>query len=247
MTNINKIMKGFKFFLIIPVFLLGCKDSAEEKNSASSRDPITSLTPGQSNSSKNTVDRSAGAEGSEDINDLTWHYKFGDDGNGNVQQVEIALSDSQAKEVEGELVIPGEINGAIVEVIGEGAFMGADQLTSVVLPVTTTRIESGAFYNSTNLEKVTIPDGVTHIGDGAFYNCTALTSITIPASVKSIGMRAFADCGMLESITFLGEPPRLLREESQFHNTRAWIYYNPDFEGWHEKFGDRPTRPIDTP
>ena len=163
------------------------------------------------NGVKNT---SAGATGSEDINDLTWRYKFGDDGNGNVQQVEIALSREQALAVEGELVIPGEINGATVEVIGEGAFMDANQLTSVVLPVTTTRIESGAFYNNKNLEKVTIPNGVTHIGEGAFYNCTALRSITIPASVKSICMLAFADCGMLESITFLGEPPRLLREES---------------------------------
>lgn len=239
-------MKVTKFFLIIPVFFLGCKDSVKEKNSASSKDPITSLTAKQAkaNGVKNT---SAGATGSEDINDLTWRYKFGDDGNGNVQQVEIALSREQALAVEGELVIPGEINGATVEVIGEGAFMDANQLTSVVLPVTTTRIESGAFYNNKNLEKVTIPNGVTHIGEGAFYNCTALRSITIPASVKSIGMRAFADCGMLESITFLGEPPRLLSEESQFQNTRAWVYYNPDFEGWHEKFGDRPTRPIDTP
>ena len=239
-------MKAIKFFLIIPFVILGCKDSVKEANPASSKEPITSLTSKQAkpNGSENTAGRS---EGSEEIKDLTWKYKFGDDGNGNVQQVEIALTRSQAKEVKGELIIPGKINGAIVEVIGEGAFMDANQLTSVVLPVTTTRIESGAFYNNKNLEKIAIPDGVTYIGEGAFYNCTALRSITIPASVKSIGMRAFADCGMLESITFLGEPPRLLDESTQFHGTQAWVYYNPDFEGWEkvgERFGNRPIRAL---
>ena len=82
-----------------------------------------------------------------------------------------------------------------------------------------------------------------------------MEAIVIPASVTSIGSRAFADCKNLKSITFLGAPPQLHEELTQFEGTEAWVYYNSDLEGWAEagvlgngeRFGKRPTRPIDTP
>jgi hypothetical protein len=208
-------MKASKFFLIISLFILGCKDSGKEAAqalSAKSQPPVSGL---PSNGTK----------------------------------------DPQEQKLEGDLVIPAVINGVEVKVIGEGAFMGADKLTGVILPASTTRIESGAFYNNTSLKNVSIPDGVTYIGDGAFYSCTSMEAITIPASVTSIGMRAFADCTNLGSITFLGDPPQLHEELSQFDGTAAWVYYNSDLEGWEkvgvlgngERFGNRPTRPIERP
>ena len=240
-------MKAFKFFLIIPVFLLGCKDSAEEKTVTpkGSQSTLTSLPSGGGKANGKVVLGEGG--GSLNIDGITWDVNLTAGAGGQADEAIIGISDSQAQELEGELVIPDEIDGIAVNVIGQAAFMGANQVTSVVLPVSTTRIGNAAFYNNSSLENVTIPNGVTHIEDAAFYNCTSMEAIVIPASVTNIGPRAFADCKNLTSITFLGEPPQLDTELSQFHGTQAWVYYNPDFEGWEkvgERFGNRPIRAL---
>ena len=48
-----------------------------------------------------------------------------------------------------------------------------------------TSIGEGAFSGCTNLTSVTIPESVTSIGKDTFSGCTGLTSITIPTSVTS--------------------------------------------------------------
>ena len=61
-------------------------------------------------------------------------------------------------------------------------------------------IGDNAFYGCSNLSSVTIPNSVTTIGEFAFSNCSGLTSITIPNSVTSIGDHAFWFCSGLTSI-----------------------------------------------
>ena len=80
-------------------------------------------------------------------------------------------------DIEGRLVIPPLINGLPVTSIGEGAFSGCTQLTSV-----------------------TIPESVTSIGERAFSGCSGLNIITIPKSVISIGNNGFSGCSGLRSI-----------------------------------------------
>lgn len=75
------------------------------------------------------------------------------------------------------IVIPSEIDGHTVTVIGSWSFSGC--------------------YDTVN---ITIPDTITEIGDFAFYNCHKLTAINIPASVKKIGGFVFSDCGDLSSL-----------------------------------------------
>ncbi|MBP0968012.1 MAG: leucine-rich repeat protein, partial [Oscillospiraceae bacterium] len=48
-----------------------------------------------------------------------------------------------------------------------------------------------AFRGCTELTSVTIPDGVTYIGTNAFAKCSSLTVITVPESVEFIGEDAF--------------------------------------------------------
>ena len=65
-----------------------------------------------------------------------------------------------------------------------------------------TSIGNNAFFGCGDLTSVTIPGGVTSIGDGAFSGCSGLTSVTIPDSVTSIGNWAFYGLG---GVTFSGK------------------------------------------
>ena len=80
--------------------------------------------------------------------------------------------------------------------IGDCAFVGCKNLTSVDLPNTVTEIKKSAFYNCSGLTSVTIPNSVTSIGNYAFYGCSGLTSVTISNSVTSIGNLAFYGTGL---------------------------------------------------
>jgi hypothetical protein len=95
------------------------------------------------------------------------------------------------------VVIPQEINGRPVVSIGDDAFEGCTDLTSITIPSGVTRIGELAFSRCTGLASITIPPRVTNIGYQAFKDCTGLTSITIPSSVTSIGSGAFSGCTSL--------------------------------------------------
>jgi hypothetical protein len=97
--------------------------------------------------------------------------------------------------------IPATIQGMPVKELGEGAFVGRVQITSVVIPDGVTTIGRSALAGQQKLTSITIPNTVTAIGDEVFGDCKALRSITIPNSVTSIGARVFEDCTNLESIT----------------------------------------------
>ena len=62
---------------------------------------------------------------------------------------------------------------------------------NTVIPAGITAIGNGAFYGSTDLTSIVIPSTVTSIGNQAFYKCSHLASITIPNSVFKIGAQAF--------------------------------------------------------
>jgi len=104
-------------------------------------------------------------------------------------------------DAEGDIVIPGSINGIEVTTIASGAFKDNDKITSVDIPDSVTSIGDEAFSDCSGLTSVNIPDGVESIGVGAFSGCSNLESITIGNSVTSIGNYAFVFCTNLTSIT----------------------------------------------
>ena len=91
--------------------------------------------------------------------------------------------------------------------IGNSAFEGCVDLTSVSLPNSLTNIGNGAFWECSSLKSVVIPDGVTTIGEGAFRNCFNLVSVVIPNSVTSISSSAFGNCSNLSQVISLIQNP----------------------------------------
>jgi len=113
-------------------------------------------------------------------NNFKFQYKYGNE----------CISIIGYNDSGGDLVIPEEISGYPVKIIGWGAFLGK-RFTSVIIPDSVTIIEERAFFGGP-ISNVTIGKNVTTIGDRAFEN-NSLTSVTIPNSVTSIGVSAFAD------------------------------------------------------
>jgi hypothetical protein len=107
--------------------------------------------------------------------------------------------------------IPPKIQNYPVTRIGEDAFIGNANITSVIIPNGVTRIEKSAFgvanyldaINSgcKNLKSVTLPDSLTYIGNYAFDMCVNLTSVIIPNRVTTIDDYAFRVCIRLTSVT----------------------------------------------
>ena len=81
-----------------------------------------------------------------------------------------------------------------------GAVVIPSEVTYYGEKYSVTSIGEFAFYGCSNLTSVTIPNSVTSISQQAFSGCSGLTSITIPNSVTSIGERAFSSCSGLTSI-----------------------------------------------
>ena len=117
-----------------------------------------------------------------------------------------------------DVVIPSEINGKRVTIIGYLAFCDCSDLTSITIPGSVTSIEQAAFMGCNNLTSVTIQNGVTNIGPQAFDGCNSLTSINIPESVTTIDFLAFSGCSSLSSIT--------VDDSSKYYSSSEGVLYN---------------------
>ena len=85
--------------------------------------------------------------------------------------------------------------------IGDLAFGGCRNLTSVEIPNSVKSIGVRAFVECIHIPSIEIPNSVTSIEEQAFSRCDDLTSIEIPNSVMSIGYQAFYNCYELASVT----------------------------------------------
>jgi len=87
------------------------------------------------------------------------------------------VANDQTKDIEGNLVIPANVDGYPVTGIGEGAFASCLNLTSVW-----------------------IEDGVKILNHRVFAGCTKLKVVSIAGSVASVGCEAFRDCMALDDV-----------------------------------------------
>ena len=66
-----------------------------------------------------------------------------------------------------------------VEIIGEKAFWGCSELTSITIPSSVTEIDIWAFNGCIGLTSLNIPSSVTYISPTAFDGCSGLQSIKV--------------------------------------------------------------------
>ena len=109
--------------------------------------------------------------------------------------------------------------------IGDYAFAGCQNLTSVEIPNSVKSIGVRAFVECIKLPSIEIPNSVTIIGYQAFYNCYYLASVTIGNSVTDIAKEAFCALPYLTSITFKGSnPPKFGENVFKAANENVSVY-----------------------
>lgn len=96
-----------------------------------------------------------------------------------------------------DLVIPDGVTA-----IGDHAFTGYPELTSVKIPNSVTSIGRYAFSSCFALTDVVIPDSVETISNSAFYYCSNVKTLTIGKGLTSLGSSAFQFCTALEEINY---------------------------------------------
>ncbi len=109
---------------------------------------------------------------------------------------ETAMLQSYSGDAE-SIIIPEEINGRKITVIGEEAFVNEEQLKSIVIPDTVTEIGSGAFMNCDNLDYVVMSKNIEKIGERAFLGPNYY-NIELPDTLKELGEGAFSNCKFSE-------------------------------------------------
>lgn len=123
---------------------------------------------------------------------------------------------------DGTATVSGQPIGISASIIIPASVTYEEQSYSV------TSIGNHAFDGCLELTSITIPDSVTSIGDCAFYGCIGLTSITIPDSVTSIGYEAFFGCSLLTSINVDENNPKYCSKDGiVFSKDKTMLVYYP--------------------
>lgn len=106
-----------------------------------------------------------------------------------------------------------------VTALGEAAFEGAGELTSVTISLNVKEIPDYCFAGS-GLECVAIPEGVTALGDGAFEACDLLHTVFLPSTLRFLDHGVFDFCHTLSEIYCAAPEPPVAVEDDTFSTLR---------------------------
>ena len=100
------------------------------------------------------------------------------------------------------IVIPSEIDGKKVTVIGSSAFYGFKSLKNIEIPDGITSIENYAFCQCWSITSLSVPESGISFGTGAFRFCGDLKEIKLPSNLTVLSDSLFGADANLEYITF---------------------------------------------
>lgn len=113
----------------------------------------------------------------------------------------------------GDLVIPREVDGYIVDSIWGGS--DSSGITSISFPDTLLEIGPRSFQNAKNIAELHFPKHLRSIGFDAFKGCSNLRVVTFPAEMTTIGSGAFENTRCLEQVT--------VNSAINHTNTDSWV------------------------
>ena len=134
-----------------------------------------------------------------------------------------------------DLVVPSEIDGYPVTVVGKYAFAQKWGCTGTIeIPASVVKLDEGAFQWSEATKIIFAENSALKVvGIDAFSGCAAVEEVVLPDSVTTIETGAFQNCLKLkklfvpQSVETIGE--RLLNIGSEYKNKSVfpkYIYYN---------------------
>lgn len=116
----------------------------------------------------------------------------------------VSISSADDDYMTGEIVIPetyktDDLTYNVVAIAAK-AFNYCEEITSITIPESVTKIGDEAFMGCDGLVKVVIPESVKYIGNKAFKYCDRLTDITLP-DVGYFGEEVFYGSKKIKSVT----------------------------------------------
>lgn len=106
--------------------------------------------------------------------------------------------------LKGEVTIPSKVrhNDTIYTVtgIGDRAFIGAGQLTGVIIPSGVKAIGDFAFERCTSLSKIVFPANQVKFGNEVFINCSSISDISFGSDWKEVDLKLFSSSTQLKSL-----------------------------------------------
>ena len=130
-------------------------------------------------------------------------------------------------DLSGDVTIPSEVDGYLVNAIEDNAFHEQHEITSLTMPDSLRALKGGVISSMDSLTQVTLNDGLEYLGS-SFSSCNALTSVTVPASVRIVE-GAFSNCVNLKEIRFEGACPMFIGAEwCFFMMPEDYVIYVPD-------------------
>ena len=121
-------------------------------------------------------------------------YKSTTDGSG------LVLTVADKEKLPKNVVIPSEINGKPVVSLKMRSFFQCENITSVYIPDSVTKLGTSVFYSCVNLERVCLSANLETLSSLSFYACKKLKNIELPSGLKRIDSGAFEKCASLEEI-----------------------------------------------
>ena len=126
-----------------------------------------------------------------------------------------------------KVFIPSEINGKVVDEIGDRCFFSHKEINEISFPNTIKTIGVAAFALCNRLCELILPDSVTEIEQSAFRDCKSLNKIVLSAGLRVLNFGVFSFCSMFNGEVIV--PPGLeVIESHAFYSSGSFSINLPD-------------------